>query len=403
MIAEALVDLAVPITDLRPLDGNPRRGDVKAVARSLKRFGQRKPIVIDADGIVLAGNHTLAAALELGWTEVAVVRVTDDPATGRAYALADNRTSSLGTFDTNALAAMVADVHAVDPELLLAASYDDDDVASLLSRTGARGSSDDVPESDSLARRAEPGDVWRLGPHRVMCGDATDPAAREVLLEGARTDVLFTDPPYGQNLDTDYRKMGGGGGLLSGTMPKKYRPVIGDDEPFDPAPVLELWAADAREVFLFGADHYCTRLPGVESGSWLVWDKRSAADDEVEHSPGGKGSDEGFGSGFELIWSRTPHKRMVLRHFWFGAFGSRGEASGRMHPTQKPTALLEDVIERWTKKGCVIVDPYAGSGSTIIACGNTGRTCYAVEIDPRYVDVIISRWETLTGDTATKA
>lgn len=125
MIADSLASLAVPVDRLRPLEGNPRRGDVRAVARSLARFGQRKPIVVRrADGVVIAGNHTLAAALELGWTEIAVSWADDDEATAKAYALADNRTSTLGGFDPVDLAAMAADVQAVDPELLHAASLD---------------------------------------------------------------------------------------------------------------------------------------------------------------------------------------------------------------------------------------------------------------------------------------
>jgi ParB-like nuclease family protein len=125
MIVESLRDLAVPITDLHALKGNPRRGDVKAVAKSLERFGQRKPLVARrSDKVVIAGNHTLLAAIHLGWPEVAVSWVDDDDATSKAYALADNKTSALGTFDAADLEAMIGEVEAVDPELLLAASME---------------------------------------------------------------------------------------------------------------------------------------------------------------------------------------------------------------------------------------------------------------------------------------
>lgn len=126
MIADSLRDLAVPLDQLRPLEGNPRRGDVAAVRRSLERFGQRKPVVARADGTVIAGNHMLAAARELGWPALAVTRVDDDDATAKAFALADNRTADLGSFDPSLLAAMIAEVEMADADLLLAASYGPD-------------------------------------------------------------------------------------------------------------------------------------------------------------------------------------------------------------------------------------------------------------------------------------
>ena len=132
MIAEPLRPLARPITEFRLLEGNPRRGDVESVKRSLSRFGQRKPIVVREDGTVEAGNTTLKAALELGWPEIAVAAFSDDDATAKAFALADNRTSELGAFDLAALAAMAVEVQAADPELLEAASYTEADLNALL-------------------------------------------------------------------------------------------------------------------------------------------------------------------------------------------------------------------------------------------------------------------------------
>jgi ParB-like chromosome segregation protein Spo0J len=131
-IALALQEMAVELTALKPLPGNPRRGNVEAVKRSLLKFGQRKPIVAQADGTVIAGNHTLAAAAALGWSHLAVVVTNDDDATAKAYALADNRTSALGTFDIADLADMVASLMGEDPDLLLAASFNDAEIASLL-------------------------------------------------------------------------------------------------------------------------------------------------------------------------------------------------------------------------------------------------------------------------------
>jgi ParB-like chromosome segregation protein Spo0J len=142
-IAEALKPLATPIADLSPLPGNPRKGDVEAVKRSYERFGQRKPIVANRDGTVIAGNHQLKAAQALGWDEIAVVFVDDDDQTAKAFALADNRTADLGTYDDQALADLLAEV-AVDPELLLATGYSLDDLALIV------GDVDDADWGDAL-------------------------------------------------------------------------------------------------------------------------------------------------------------------------------------------------------------------------------------------------------------
>ena len=146
MIAEPLLGLVRPVAELRTLEGNPRRGDVQAVKRSLQRFGQRKPIVVREDGTVIAGNHTLLAAIELGWAEIAVVGTDDDDATAKAYALADNRTSALGSFDATDLTLMAAEVHAFDPELLEAASFTEADLNKLL--TGLEETRVDGQEQD---------------------------------------------------------------------------------------------------------------------------------------------------------------------------------------------------------------------------------------------------------------
>jgi site-specific DNA-methyltransferase (adenine-specific) len=386
VIAEPLRPLARPIGEFRLLDGNPRRGDVASVKRSLQRFGQRKPIVVRADGTVEAGNTTLKAALELGWDQIAAVAFDDDEAVAKAFALADNRTSELGAFDLAALTAMAVEVHAVDPGLLEAASFTEADLNALLAGQKVPpklNDPDDAPEPPGVPVTV-PGDLWLLGPHRLLCGDAQTPEALDRVLDGS-VDAVLTDPPYGMNLDTDYtiRPWGSDRGLLKDRPAKTYRPVIGDDEPFD-AGFLINYFGSVKEQFWFGADYYRRTLSEQDiDGSWLVWDKR------------GEGADNGIGSGFELIWSRQKHKRDLLRHFWYGAFGA--EASGRVHPTQKPAKLLADIMERWVKPQGVIADPFGGSGSTLIAAHGTNRTVRLVELDPAYCDVICRRFQEHTG------
>lgn len=238
------------------------------------------------------------------------------------------------------------------------------------------------------------GDVIVLGCHRLLCGDSADAANALRLLASRMPAVVLSDPPYGMDLDTDYSTIKGSAksiGKQHGINGNVYVRVEGDAAPFDPQPIFDLY--QAPEMFLFGGDYYAERIPKRNDGSWLVWDKRQD-----------NGSEDAIGSEFELIWSRRKHKRRVLRHEWFG-FVSRDnqqEARSRQHPTQKPTSLLRDIMEQWTKPGDVVVDPYGGSGSTMIAGEQTGRDVYMAEISPAYCDVIIERWETATGMTATR-
>ena len=145
-----------------------------------------------------------------------------------------------------------------------------------------------------------------------------------------------------------------------------------------------------KEVFLFGADYFAELLPNKNDGSWLVWDKRKESQADA------------IGSEFELIWSKNKHKRRMLRHDWFGFLSSQNakDAQHRVHPTQKPVTLLVDIINQWGNGCNIIVDLYGGSGSTLIACEQLGRGCYMCEISTHYCDVIIKRWENLTGEKA---
>lgn len=384
----------VPLTDLVTDEGNARRHserNLDAVGRSLERFGQRTPIVVHR-GVVIAGNARLDAARRLGWTEMSVVRLPDDwtAAEIRAYAIADNRTAELATWDYDELVASLGAIG--DAELIAASGYTGEEYDGLLAHLNGRaGASDEVPELPAEPR-TRPGDLYVMAEHRLICGDANDPAALGQLLAGAEVGCVLADPPYGIGLDTDYTKLGPGISeqVPQGQMPRTYRPLEGDDRPFD-ASGLRAHFADVTEQFWFGANYYRRTLSGDDrDGSWLVWDKRN---DE--------GADRFAGSGFELIWSASPHKQDVLRHFWFGMFGSP-EARERLHPTQKPVALLSELLERWAPAASVVLDPFAGSGSSLVAAEQTGRPAYLVEIDPAYCDVIVSRWEALTGGTAVR-
>jgi DNA modification methylase len=244
-------------------------------------------------------------------------------------------------------------------------------------------SEDDFDESEVTEAVCKRGEVWKLGEHRLMCGDSTsaDDVAR--LMNGERADMVHTDPPYGMALDTDYSKIKG-----SDKSPKamgyKWDKVIGDDKDFDPRPLLAM-LNDVKEQFWWGCDYYFECLP--RGGSLLVWQKRDKADAEM------------IGNDFEICWSKTRHKKATFWKRWVG-FDSIEKGDKRVHPTQKPVALCGWIIESHSDKDGIILDLFGGSGTTIIAAEQLNRKCRMMELDPHYCDVIIARWEKLTGQKA---
>lgn len=372
----------IKITNLTPDPNNARQHDeknLKAIEGSLSQFGQRKPIVIDQANVIVAGNGTVKAAKRLGWTEIQAVRVPADWDADRikAFALADNRTAELANWDQQVMAAQLLD--------LTEAGFDIEEFGFELQEqpiVEQSGEDDELPQD--IEPRTKLGQVWQLGKNRLMCGDASDSASIDILLNGNKADMIFTDPPYGMNLDTDYSKMGDGG--------KKHSLVIDDNKQFDASFLLSKFSY-CKEIFLWGADYYVETLnrkyPNL--GSWIIWDKYS--DERIGLLDGR------FGSTFETCWSKTPHKREIARVLVTTNYTARGDET-RVHPTQKPVALAKWFFERWGKDCNNIVDLYAGSGFTLIACEQTDKSCFAMELDPKYCDVIIQRWENLTGKKA---
>tara|TARA_R110002110_G_scaffold106352_1_gene266651 strand:- start:26 stop:613 length:588 start_codon:yes stop_codon:yes gene_type:complete len=190
-------------------------------------------------------------------------------------------------------------------------------------------------------------------------------------MDGEKANIVLTDPPYGMDLDTDYTKM-------SDTS-QNHKAVIGDDCEF------AFFDIGCKEQFWFGGDYYSQTLP--KGGSWSVWDKYPTDT-----------NDKRFGSAFEMIWSKQKHKRKIYRIPSLNIGHHKREAI--VHPTQKPSDLLMAILEEYSKQESVVWDGFLGSGSTLIACTKTNRRCYGMEIDPAYCDVIVERFENLTGEEA---
>lgn len=383
-IAVELRPLARPVAELRQDPQNARRhpdANMRAITASLKAHGQRKPLVIRNDGTVLAGNGTLLAALGLEWAHLACVVYDGPEDQARAFALADNRAGELAEWEPVALAdALEA---ATKAGLLEATGFDDDGLKAAIKAAQLalpEEGDDDAPTPDlDKPAVSQAGELFALGEHRLLCGDSSVAENVERLLAGEQLGAIYADPPYGMNLDVAYDGMHRGSEHRN--TGRRFRPVAGDNQSFDPALWLAIWTAPER--FWWGADYYRARIP--EGGSWVVWDKRA--------NDSGMDLDRVLGASFELCWSEQPHRREIARVLWSGHHGMQGEDTrARVHPTQKPTGLAEWFFGRWVPAGAIVGDPFAGSGSTLIACARTGRRCFAVELDPRYCDVIRRRW-----------
>jgi len=375
-IANDLKPLAYPVDKLQHLDGNPRVGNVEAVAKSYDKFGQRKPIVATNDGTVISGNHQLAAAKQLGWDKIAVLFTDDDELTAKAFALADNRTSDLGTYDEDFLADMLGSV-ASDLELLEATSFDEKDLLALVKKQEVI--EDEAPEI--RATEIKLGQKYKLGNHTLVCGDATNKEHIDFLIKDNVIDMVFTDPPYGIN------EKGNRLSRKGDAKARIYKDFIDDTNIYAINNFKILKELDIKTQIWFGANYYCHTLD--ETNNWLIWDKR------VDEKQRDKNSD------CEMAWVKSKYNSIrIFRHKWKGMIKDSEHGQKRVHPTQKPIALINFAINEYDSKAQNIIDCFGGSGSTLIACEQLQRNCFMMELDPEYCQVIIDRWQNLTGQKA---
>jgi hypothetical protein len=398
MITEKRELKNVPLADLIPYARNPRKNDpaVQRVAASLKEYGLVKnSIVVDEDMVLITGHTTTKAMQALKWaTAPEVTQVFGlTEAQKKAYRIADNKLGELAAWDDELLALELDDLKVLDFDLDLT-GFDDKELGKILD-AGKEASEDDYEPPVEIETSIQRGDLFRLGRHRLLCGDSTSAEDVGRLMDGEKADLLLTDPPYGINIvntgrvgidaPAGFGKVGTRGMVKART----YHNIEGDDHPFDPRPFLDL----APVVMLFGGNNFASRLP--DSPAWLVWDKKAE-----------KGADHNNFSDVELVWTNLKQKSCpIYRHLWSGLLreGDRNvELKDRVHPTQKPVGLIAAILSDHSNPGALCLDPFLGSGTTLIACEQLGRTCYGMEISPRYCQVIIDRWEKLTGQKAEK-
>ena len=395
------------ISTLRPHPRNYRRHPEHQLAilrESLRVHGQQKPVVITPDGTILAGHGLVEAARAEGWAEIAC-HIYDGPYP-EAFLAIDNRSSDLAEDDEEALAQLLRDLDS--QEQLSAAGWESDDLNELLLRLDAeekRGKEETFDVDAALEAepegptRVQPGELWQLGRHRVLCGDSTDPEQVTRLMGGTTAGLLATDPPYGVAYDGNQHRRTvsptqHGGGIV-------YQPIENDDLA---GPQLEAFLTKAFAAaqphlapdaawYVWHASrtrpHFLAALAavGVEVHQEIVWVK------------------EGFQFGrADYHWQHEPCLYgWRERHTFLGPRNQStvwqiSRQSDHEHPTTKPVRLWEIPAENHLQVGEAMLDLFLGSGPAVIAAERTGRTAYGLELEPRYCDVILSRWESFTGE-----
>lgn len=384
-----------PVDRLIPYARNARTHSAEQVAKiaaSIVEFGFTNPILVDGNDGIIAGHGRLMAARKLGMTEVPVIELTHlTEAQKRAYILADNRLALDAGWDEEMLAAEMADLKDMEFDLALT-GFTDAELADLLQEpetTEAQEGEDDAPEIPYYPTSVT-GDVWVCGPHRVMCGDSTSIDAFALLMNGAVADMVFTDPPYGMSYDGGRGKQGFGmianddatGDDLIALVRDALLCVRSSSKPDAAAYVCFPWRTYAEfEKAVIAA--------GFAVNACIVWDKQS------------------FGLGHQDY--RPQHEFIFYSKggMWYGDrsqsdvwYCKRESHGSYVHPTQKPVELIERALVNSSKRGDVVIDCFGGSGSTLIGCEKTSRAARIMELDPKYVDVIVKRWQALSGKQA---
>ena len=376
----------VNIDDLTLDPANARKHDeknLKAIAGSLEQFGQRKPIVLHGQTVV-AGNGTLVAARSLGWKQIQVVRVPESWTADqvKAYALADNRSAELAVWDEQVLAAQLFE--------LVEAEFD-------IEALGFELPVDDLQDvvEDEIPEQVEPksnlGDVWQLGRHRLLCGDSSSIDAIDTLLQGNKVELVFTDPPY------RYKTMGTGG-----AFDKAHKDLVKDLQglvDFDPTDFLNVlptvFAKNMNTYIFCNTDlvpDYCLwAKQNKYNFNILTWHKKSFIPATNGHH---------FPDTEYLIYISKNAVWNNGQDVNYGKYFILDNEKHSDHPTIKPQEIITNELKISSSRKGYVLDLFGGSGSTLIACEQTDRTCFMMELDPKYVDVIIARWEKLTGQTA---
>jgi len=444
-IAEPIRTLAISIETLNLDSANLRLHNdknIKVITSSLSQFGQRKPIVVQKRGMIIrAGNGTVTAAQQLGWTHIAAVILDDDDLTAASYAIADNRSAELANWDESSLLKVL---NTFDKSMKEAVGYDQDSIDKLLKSVesdwtgndsngnGDENKDDEVPSVEEIEAITKRGDIWTLGNHSLLCGDSANDKDVDILVNANDIHLLITDPPYNINVKPSSNKaiLEGVGNHVKGCSSNKSllkknekqlrevkespilaknRLIVSDSlstEEYDK--ILNKWFSNIGRVLKPGSCFYiwggyinCGNYPKPLKDNRLyfsqviIWVKEwpvlSYKDFMSNHEWCFYGWKEGAG------------------HKWLGPTNvvdvwnvKKSSGKEKIHLTEKPVELAYRAIKYSSREGENVLDLFGGSGSTMIACEKTNRNCYMMEIDEVYCDVIINRWEKFTGKKAVR-
>lgn len=367
---------------------------VAQIAGSIKEFGFNNPVLIDKEGSVIAGHGRLMAARKLGMTEVPVVRLEHLTESQRkAYVLADNRIALNSGWDSSMLTLELQDLKdEIDLSLL---GFDADELDALLNpieETEGLTDEDAVPEVPEEPK-TKLGDIYILGNHRLMCGDSTSVDSIQKLMNGDVAELVFTDPPYRMEVE-------GGSNQLVGRAAAKLGEMIKHLCEFDPVAFLNTLPTVFKKNTL-NAYIFCNKdlVPdylhwAVESGyafNILFWKKPNAIPLGGQHRPDVE---------YLLVFRKSAVWNNGLKDVNYSKCLEHGRDIGKDHPTKKPVELIENQLKISSTPNSVVLDFFGGSGSTMIACEKVGRKARLMELDPKYCDVIVKRWEDFTGKKA---
>ena len=390
-----------PLQALIPYARNARTHSpqqVAQIAASIREFGWTNPILVDGESGVIAGHGRLLAARQLGLTEVPVIELAHlDDAQRRAYVLADNRLALNAGWDEDLLRLELGELQDLDFDLDLL-GFDDDELQTLMAgdepTVEGLGDEDAVPDIPETPV-SRPGDIWIMGAHRLLCGDATVAISYEALLAGQPVDMVFTDPPYNVNYANSAKdKMRG-----------KDRAILNDNlgdgfYDFLLAALTQMVAHCRGGIYVAMSSSELDTLQSAfraAGGKWstfIIWAKNTftlgRADYQRQYEP----ILYGWPEGKQRHWCGDRDQGDV--------WNIKKPTKNDLHPTMKPVELVERAIRNSSRPGDVVLDPFGGSGTTLIAAEKSGRVARLIELDPKYVDVIVRRWEDFTGKQATR-
>ena len=375
----------ISIKDIKPYKQNAKKhpaDQVEHIANSIREFGFRQPLVIDKDNVLVIGHGRLLAAKKLGITEVPCVRADDlTEEQIKALRLADNKTNE-SEWDFDLLGGELDDILDIDMSQFGFDISIDEEPTEIVE--------DEIPEE--VETRCKLGDLWQLGEHRLICGDSTDVAVIDRLMDGVKADLYLTDPPYNVNYTDGH---------------ENERKIMNDHFDTDEECGEKLWfpafsnalthSKDCCSVYCFmpqGGTHMMMMMMMMMKAGWqvkheLIWRKQSIvlnrADYNYQHEP------------FMYGWNKTHKFYGKGKYKNTSVWEFDRQTKSKEHPTMKPVELLGEILLNATEEGNNVLDTFGGSGSTLIACEQLNRKCFMAELDPYYISIIVQRWLNLTG------